>query len=84
MFRFTENQIFFRSKGKSYVPSLTLDGKFDTKLVGAAIRVDYETREGSAKVNKDFNQTSGSLVRFSVSIFFKLNSYLSNFMKFIF
>nr|XP_026695085.1 sodium/calcium exchanger 3-like isoform X1 [Ciona intestinalis] len=51
-----------RPKGQTVIPTTNANGKFDTQIMPGVISVDYETREGTAKINKDFKYTSGTLI----------------------
>ncbi|XP_076803796.1 sodium/calcium exchanger 1-like isoform X1 [Clavelina lepadiformis] len=51
-----------RPRGQIVIPTTNAEGKFDTQLVTGVVSVDYETREGTAKINKDFKYTSGTLI----------------------
>ena len=52
-----------RTTGGAKISTTDAEGKFDTEMVLGVITVDYETREGTAKINRDFMYTSGTVVR---------------------
>lgn len=51
-----------RPKGNALIATKTDDGKYDEKEVVGHVTIDYETREGTAKINEKFKYSTGTLV----------------------